>query len=78
MFTGGVKFYQVYICCVTAVVVACVIFIYSWFLSMWWVLSLSILFTPGVEWARYKERDARFAAGLRAASLILGRLLLLY
>ena len=22
--------------------------IYSWFLSMWWVLSLSILFTPGI------------------------------
>ena len=43
MFTGGVKFNTSRFCCElnTAVVVAC--HIYSWFLSMWWVLSLSIL-----------------------------------
>ena len=45
MFTGGVKVY-------TSVVFnsSCsgLCYIYSWFLSMWWVLSLSILFTPGI------------------------------
>ena len=41
MFTGGVKFYRSVVFLNTAVVVAC--HIYSWFLSMWWVLSLSIL-----------------------------------
>ena len=42
MSTGGVKFYtSVVFLKNTAVVVAC--HIYSWFLSMWWVLSLSIL-----------------------------------
>ena len=48
MFTGGVKFYTsvVFQKKKTAAVVAC--HIYSWFLSMWWVLSLSILFTPGI------------------------------
>ena len=40
MFTG-VKFYTSVAFLNTAVVVAC--HIYSWFLSMWWVLSLSIL-----------------------------------
>ena len=50
MFTGGVKFYTSVVFekkkKEVAVVVAC--HIYSWFLSMWWVLSLSILFTPGI------------------------------
>ena len=40
MFTGGVKF-NTSVVFLTKVVVAC--HIYSWFLSMWWVLSLSIL-----------------------------------
>ena len=43
MFTDGVKF-NTSVLFLTKIVVAC--HIYSWFLSMWWVLSLSILFTP--------------------------------
>ena len=40
MFTDGVKF-NTSVVFLTKIVVAC--HIYSWFLSMWWVLSLSVL-----------------------------------
>ena len=44
MFASGVRFYtSVAFLMQQLVVVACVIRIYSWFLSMSWVLSLSIL-----------------------------------
>ena len=41
MFTGGCKIQ--YICCVFNQNCSGLCHIYSWFLSMWWVLSLSVL-----------------------------------